>query len=79
MVHQIEEGRILILVSKWVFYLILVVLYSNTLRLDHGSLLQSLIPGSYWVKGEDSTEEREIVFNLLIQSKNPKEVVISSR
>jgi len=61
-VEEINEGRILILVNK----------------LAHGTYLQSLIPNSYWIKGDDSLEEREKVFKLLIQSKNKKEVAISS-
>lgn len=36
-------------------------------RLAHGDLLQSLIPGSLWIKGEDGMETRKFVIDNLTQ------------
>lgn len=78
LVRQIPEGRVLILVSKY-GNLLDIVSFANRFRLAHGTILHSMIPDSHWIKGEDSLEEREFVFSLLIKSPNLKEVVISSR
>eukprot|EP01119_Soliformovum_irregulare_P004820 TRINITY_DN1594_c0_g1_i1.p2 TRINITY_DN1594_c0_g1~~TRINITY_DN1594_c0_g1_i1.p2 ORF type:complete len:277 (-),score=61.98 TRINITY_DN1594_c0_g1_i1:1327-2157(-) len=61
--QQIQSGRILILVK----------------RLAQGDLLEKLIPGSYWVRGEDSVEKRnEVLRELREGHTNDKVVAIFS-
>jgi len=38
-------------------------------RLDHGDTLKDIIPGSMWVRGEDSLETRELIIDKLKHSK----------
>lgn len=57
----IAEGRILILVS----------------RLQHGEQLHALIPGSHWIKGEDSPEARNAVFEELRRPLGKKKKVVA--
>jgi superfamily II DNA or RNA helicase len=62
LVQRIPSGRILILVK----------------RLQHGDALHELLPGSYWVRGQDDAATREYVFSQLRQSDKPKVVAICS-
>lgn len=61
-VNSIPEGRILILVK----------------RLSHGDILKDLIPEAHWVRGEDTSETRELVLQELRQSKQKKVIAILS-
>lgn len=45
-------------------------------KLRHGDMLNELIPGSFWIRGEDSVETREFVLNKLRKSDQKKVVAI---
>lgn len=62
LVNKLPTGRILILVK----------------RISQGDILSKLIPGSYWVKGEDTVETREYVLNQLRHNMKDKVVAIFS-
>jgi hypothetical protein len=54
------------------------ILKSTFDRLQHGDALHELLPGSYWVRGQDDSATREYVFSQLRQSDKPKVVAICS-
>jgi hypothetical protein len=54
------------------------ILNSTYDRLQHGDALHELLPGSYWVRGQDDSATREYVFSQLRQSDKPKVVAICS-
>eukprot|EP01125_Pyxidicula_operculata_P005423 TRINITY_DN192_c0_g1_i3.p1 TRINITY_DN192_c0_g1~~TRINITY_DN192_c0_g1_i3.p1 ORF type:complete len:511 (+),score=26.55 TRINITY_DN192_c0_g1_i3:157-1533(+) len=58
-VESIPSGRIMVMVN----------------RLAHGDALHQLIPGSYWIAGEDSLETQQFVYSLLRDSPADKKVV----
>jgi superfamily II DNA or RNA helicase len=62
LVNKIPSGRILVMVK----------------RLQHGDYLHDLLPGSFWIKGQDDAETREFVFNQLRHSEKEKVVAICS-
>jgi len=61
-VDLIPEGRIMIMVQK----------------LQHGDVLHSAIPSSYWIRGEDDMQTREYVLKQLRHSDEKKVVAIVS-
>uniref|UniRef100_A0A6B2L776 Helicase ATP-binding domain-containing protein n=1 Tax=Arcella intermedia TaxID=1963864 RepID=A0A6B2L776_9EUKA len=63
LIRQIPSGRIMIMVSK----------------LQHGDYLHSLLPGSFWIRGSDDMESREVVLEMLRSTKEKKVVVIMSK
>jgi len=81
LVNNIQSGRILILVERCAEAIVankLSLMKFMGDRLAHGDAIHQLIPGSFWVTGQDSTDTREYVFEQLRKSTKPKVVAICS-